>query len=525
MFRKITDQAILDQLIPYGNLRKANLMGANLEGIRMNNAILDDAILVGANLAGANLRKASLIAATIENAHFERAYLEKSYFQGIIFNNAHFEEARCNKINFYGSIIDGAHFERAIFIGGTFFDNVVFGQSYFEEANFTRATFTDCTFNNTNFMAANFTRATFTDCTFNNIIFMAANFTRSTFTNCTFDNTNFMEANFTRSIFINCLCNNNANFTGANFRHVYIDENTFFTEGLSDDQRAQISLLTEEVHHVGVAFEIHNFFSMLNIERISEYLNNYNQTHADEVNPNTISVDVDEHLFTPLLAFIDNSDLFLPDEKDLAKHNLRTRILPRIYGSNDNMRFENLFKVIDFVSRQNDNFIEQYIRIYINDCIFAYAGSSQTDSCTKGLIQRIVTTLNVVATNFLLDSENVVYREVQQLFIVFNDIVQEWAEKYLEGGEHVNELIRLTELQKKQHFINYMRQKYGELLTESIEAQIQSEANNYFEVGVFERMAFGLRRKINKKTKKMFKTKHYTKKFVKNKKKKLTKRK
>lgn len=532
MFQEITDPAIIEELSTYGNLTRTHLdnmdissVNTNLEGIRFNNSYLRrsnlinvnmfEARLIGTHLEGAYLENAILTRAIIDGAHFEGAHLRDSFFDGIRnFNDTHFEGAHCHNINLDESTIEGAHFQGAILTGANF-NNVTFGLSFFTGANFSNTTFNNCRFVNTYFSEANFTGAQFIDCECDIPNFIGANFTDA----------QFISSNFT-----------DAMMDDAIFEGVTTEDTFFNLAELSPEQRAHLEMvLTPEVvppivH--GVAFEIHNFFAMLNLEGIGAFLDDYNRTH-EEVNPNTLSDEEDEHrhLFSPLLTFIDNSNLFLPEEKERCKNNLEMRILPRVYGYEDIDRFGILFNsVMNFVCRQNDDFIEQYIRIYTKDCISAYTGA-HTESCTKGLIERIVTTLNIVASNFLLDfPDNHLYREVQQLFptIVFNDVVQEWAGRYLEGGEFENELTGLTVLQRKQHFIDYMRDKYGGLLTESIENQIMREADEYFAAGVFERMAFGLKRRKFKKSNRFRKPKkRITKKLAKRKqtKKKLVKRK
>lgn len=489
------------------NFNNAYLRGANLEGINMFEAKLS-----GAHFEEAHLEGAELISASINGAHFEGAHLNGAHLKGIRdFNNAHFEGADCNNIVLNRSVINGAHFEGAILTEISCV-GVTFGQSYFEGANFRNATFIDCRFVNTHFMSAHFDGATFTNCISNNANFTGAHLNR----------VHFSGGNFTNAI-----------MSEVNFEGAVIEEQTFFNlDELSPEQRGHLGpLLVEEARPVvhGVAFEIHNLFGMLNLNRIRDFLDDFNKHHA-EVNPNTVSEEDGEepHLFKPLLAFIDNSNTFLPSEKEQYKTNLQTRVLPRVYGYGDFANFASIFNsVMKFVCRQNDSFIEEYIRIYSKDCLFAYSGAN-TDSCTKGMIERIITTLNEVASNFLLDFPDIkLYRDLRQLFptIVFNDVVQEWAGKYLEGGDNESELTAMNPLQRKQHFIEYMKNKYGGLLTQAIDLQINAEANQYFSTGVFDRMAFGIRsKKYRKNHKKTKKRNLYTKRIGKNvAKKKLTK--
>jgi hypothetical protein len=254
----------------------------------------------------------------------------------------------------------------------------------------------------------------------------------------------------------------------------------------------------------GAAFEIHNLFQALDLDPISQYLNNFNNDNSHPINPKTIPDNVNEptNLFTPLLVFIDKSDLFLPNKKERVKYDLQARILPRVLGYEDLARYiDVLTSSINFVSRQDDNFIEQYIRDYMQDCLEAYNGPSPL-SCVKGMVERIVTSLNDVAKQLLTAfPENQTYNEIKGLFpnIDFRAAVQEWAQKYLEDGESEDELINLSPEQRKQHFIDFMKQKYGGLITNSINDQINKEAKEYERMGVFERRSFGGKRKTRRK--------------------------
>lgn len=462
MFREITDPQILDELRPAGNLRGADLRNADITAVTVDleNIHFEDAHLEGANLEGVNLYDAYLRGAHLEGAHLEGAYLTRAKIDGADFTGAHldnaffddissfngtrFIDANCNGINLDASTLAGANFRSADFIQ-TDLEGVDFRGAHLEGAHFIDA----------NLEGADFSSA-------------------------------FLE---------------DADFQGA-----ITDDNTRFRrENLSQAQLQQLGLLQEIAQPVpGVAFEIHNLFSALNIDGITDYLNNFNNDNNHPVNPNAIPDNNEPNiLFTPLIAFINKSELFLPDEKEIITNNLQTRILQRVqaYG-NINEFYPLLRSVINFVSRQENNFIEQYIRVYIQDCLEAYSGNNGV-SCTKGMVERIITVLNEVSKQMLTEfPENQTYNNIKQLFpnIVFNELVQEWSQKYLQDGENEEELARLTVGQRKRHFINFMRAKYGGLITESILQQINNEATRYENEGIFERMSFGGRR--NKKNKK-----------------------
>jgi hypothetical protein len=193
--------------------------------------------------------------------------------------------------------------------------------------------------------------------------------------------------------------------------------------------------------HQGVAYEIHNLFNMLDLARIREFLHTYNIEHP-VVNPNTQDPQIPYvGVFDPLLIFIAKSALFLADEKVRYLENLINQILPRVYEYAN----QALFKlVIDFVCKQNDDFIEQYIRIYVVDCLNAYDGVGNNNSCTKGMIERVITSLNTVASAILLDTpDNPLCLSITSLFptISFTDTVREWCVNYLEDGPNNAELV------------------------------------------------------------------------------------
>jgi uncharacterized protein YjbI with pentapeptide repeats len=462
MFREITDTAILDELRPAGNLRGADLREADIEGVtsRLSNIHFDDAHLEGANLQGTNLYDAYLRGAHLEGAHLEGADLTEAKIDGANFSGAHLEGAELRGIG---------NFRGCSFIGA-FCNGINLEGSELAGANFSNAHFENTDLNSVDFRGAHLE---------------GANFTNANLEGADFDGA-FLE--------------------GANFEGVTIDDNTRFTrENLSQEQLRQLGLIEEIAPPVpGVAFEVHNQFNAINIDGITDYLNNFNNDINHPGNPNAISDNNEpNNLFTPLFAFINNSELFLPNEKETIKNNLQSRILERVEGyGNINELYPLLRSIINFVSRQENNFIEQYIRVYIQDCLEAYSGNNGA-SCTKGMVERIITTLNAVSTQMLTEfPENQTYNDIKRLFpnIVFNEVVEEWSRKYLQDGENEEELASLTVKQRKQHFINFMIEKYREtgLYTEPIRQQINNEADRYERDGILERMYFGGRR--NKKT-------------------------
>lgn len=463
MSRIITDPEILRELRPRGNLREKNLSGANLERANLRGANLE-----GAKLMGANLRGAILTGANIKSVDFSEANLENAHLDNITsFLGTRFVNAMCHNIILFTSNLIGANFTQTIF----------------QESNL----------QNINFMGAFLVRANFAECELQGANFSAAHL----------DDANFEGSDLERTNFIG------AYLGGVTFETATVYDNTRFTIGaLSPVQLQQLEAQRHVQHQPiqGVAFEVHNQFNALNINGITDYLNNFNNDINHPINPNAIPNNNEpNNLFTPLIAFINKSELFLPNEKENIKNDLQTRILARVleYG-NIRQLFPLLRSVINFVSRQENNFIEQYIRVYMQDCLHAYSGNEGA-SCTKGMVERIITTLNAVSTQMLTEfPENQTYNDIKRLFpnIVFNEVVEEWARKYLEDGELHDEITGLTVEQRKQHFIKFMTEKYEGvgLINDTIRQQINNEADRYERDGILERMYFGGRR--NRKTRK-----------------------
>jgi uncharacterized protein YjbI with pentapeptide repeats len=460
------DPNLLASLVPGGDLPSIHLENANLPNINLEEANLQGAYLNNGNFAGAHFEEATLIGV--------RANGRRSRFNNANFDRADLEEA----------LFTDAHLERASFVGANLI-NAVFVRAHLEEANFQYASLEEAVFVGAHLEGAHFEDTYLVNANFRGAYLQGANFQA-----------------IPRGYLL-----------GADFEGVHIDNNTLFNiNNLSQQQRQQIQQIqqiqqeqAQPVIRPGAAFEIHNLFEALDLVPISQYLNNFNNDNNHPINPKTIPDNVNEptNLFTPLLVFIDKSDLFLPNnKKERVKYDLQARILPRVLGYENLDRYKDvLTSSINFVSRQDDDFIEQYIGAYIQDCLEAYNGPSP-ESCVKGMVERIVTNLNEVANQLLTAfPENQTYNEIKGLFpnIDFRAAVQEWAQKYLEDGESEDELINLSPEQRKQHFIDFMKQKYGGLITNSINDQINKEAKEYERMGVFERRSFGGKRKTRRK--------------------------
>jgi uncharacterized protein YjbI with pentapeptide repeats len=463
-------------------LRGLPLRGANFSGANLSRANLSGSDLSRANLRGADLRGANLTRAHLNDAHLNDAHLEGANLTNASLNDAHLEGAHLEGANLQGAelnsaILTGAHLEGAILI------DAILNRANLQDSHLNRANLTRASLNDTFLNGAHLEDAILIDA--------------------------LGTPNYERVVRALSVREQQA----AAFQQA-VQQAIAFQEAEAARQPTPAAAVRQPTPaaavrqptpaaaaHQGRAYEIHNYFEMLPEEEITKFLQNFNR-HT-ELNQKTIqsfaTSSSEQSLFTPLLNFIDNSELFIEKEKNKQNLNRTLTIVTPYRGFNDKRDLLN--STIEFVSKQSDDFIEQYIQILIDDCLNAYGHGGQ--SCVKGMFERIVTTLGEVAKTLTKDKnqENETYKTLKYLFpqINFVELVQEWAATYLEGGEKEEELRSLTEERKKAHFINFMETKYGGLLNETIRRKILEEAKKYQDIGVFERMAFG-RRKGNKKT-------------------------
>jgi ankyrin repeat protein len=259
----------------------------------------------------------------------------------------------------------------------------------------------------------------------------------------------------------------------------------------------------------GVAFEIHNFFNLLDINKITKFITQFNDSKP-EFNNNVLQFSLDP-LLSPLINFVNNT---YPENVKQEKINGLTSINASIasYGNYDQM-LPLLQKVITFVSKQSDEFIALYIDMLKYDCLNAYAGSNRS-SCIKGMVERIITVLKDVAIGLLTkDPDNENYVKLKDIFMEFNEFIGEWSNTYLEDGPKRSELEALTEVERENHFITFMVKKYtddddpdgrecspdGSKCSTEMCAKIKTEAAKFRDGGVFKNLVMGGNKKRYKR--------------------------
>jgi surface protein len=272
----------------------------------------------------------------------------------------------------------------------------------------------------------------------------------------------------------------------------------------------------------GRAFEIHNAFASLDINAIILFLQQEIQNNPSN-NVNTEGNYNDNTLFLPLYNFIINK---FPEDSENTNSDVITKQqyidnLKNIYNNistylGARRPNENMSTVINFVIKQDDNFIDQYIRGFRDDCMNAYAGSANPQACLKGQYEYMFTAIGNVAENLCLDNPDCdeKYKILKQLFQkkTYSELTQEWSNTYLIDGEKESEFKGLTIPQRKQQFIDYMKNAFGGRLNQLWIDRINNDANEYESMGIFENRQFGGRKNKTKKSRKHNNMKNKTKK-------------
>jgi len=175
----------------------------------------------------------------------------------------------------------------------------------------------------------------------------------------------------------------------------------------------------------GVAYEIHNAFADFKFDQFMEIINRLNGTRNKYKNNDN-----------PLLPLIIHSK----NNEDLIRVSRRLSTYEKL-GENK----KNITACIQYVLTQPPVFIDNYIQIYIKDCILAYNSGNNTMSCIKGIYERIYyafrDTIAVVCSS--PDTCKPEYDELLNCFNVlpsFNDIFKEWSLQYnSEREDHFNQ--------------------------------------------------------------------------------------
>jgi hypothetical protein len=224
----------------------------------------------------------------------------------------------------------------------------------------------------------------------------------------------------------------------------------------------------------GVAFEIHNAFSKINLRNLVDFVraNNLELIDLDYSSPDAFLNNINS-IFTIYINthFSEAS----PDKKRSLIDHLG-KVLSKIRGidfdyemnSIDMLRWEFLKLIISFVMKQEVNFVENYLDTFIEDSYRAYssaAGDPEANiSCPKGIIERFVLSLH--SASVLLCPENFStcpspYKELIRLLCSAVEVHINWGE--LQQDWYRSGIGKIPLKARKQNFIEYMKKRANEI--------------------------------------------------------------
>lgn len=230
-----------------------------------------------------------------------------------------------------------------------------------------------------------------------------------------------------------------------------------------------------------VAFEVHNVFADLNLDKFMTIIRRENNGASNFKNT--------QNVLKPLFLYINSEDTTLtPEQKTRYKKNFRKPISGIIDRVNDYISDhpevnDNTLEVIQFVLSQDPKYKDLYIETFENECMGAYTSGSK-ESCTKGMWERIYLANKGTIEGLCFDelqgnssssasSCKPVYLELYNTFtpgadIDINEIFYRWYNQFSYDAipEEENPLKNLSVDSRKQHYRDFVRQDRA--ITENI---------------------------------------------------------
>ena len=405
--------------------------------ITLEGANLRGADLRNALLYKANLRRANLIDAHLEGAHLEWAHLERANLRDSHLEGAHLEDAYLQQAHLVGAHLEGAHLQWAQ-LQGAYLEGSYLTEAHLEGAHLE-----------------------------------GAHLTIADLRGAHLEGAHLQGARLIRT-----------DLTGAHLQGAHL-------QGVILRNAIGITPLLQE--RVGIAYEIHNAFANFEPKK-EEYLALIRQPGNPEIyNKDHIYDYINE-------MFIQNINTLFPSEKEQKQKDFK-KVFTKMRGSIYTEDIEFVGKSVTFAFSQNNDFKEQYIIAFLDETCNAYAGSGDTTSCSKGIIERLVLTAGTVVEILCKEGcDNEIYNKLYKLMkgkMHHHDATKEWFEKAVED-ENIK---KMTVDQKKADFITFMTKN-----TSLSEDEVKKLANEI--EGGFENLQFGgnASRKPRKSSKKQRKS-------------------
>jgi Leucine-rich repeat (LRR) protein len=147
----------------------------------------------------------------------------------------------------------------------------------------------------------------------------------------------------------------------------------------------------------GIAFQVHNFYHKINMDRLLEFIKENIDINTDEeVRKIRTMKDIVRYIDNTFTGIINNMNT-TPNKSTTLKEFKRvfgTHLIPKRYNVKD---VKLIVSCLEYVKKQPKVFQEAYVSSYTHDCAHAYNGQGNQMSCSKGTIERLVTSLTPAA--------------------------------------------------------------------------------------------------------------------------------
>jgi len=518
----------------------ANLSGADLSGADLRRTNLRGANLTGTNLSGAKLRAADLSGSiltgtTLLRAKMSGANMSYTDLTGIIgilpfhLQNVNFSHAVMTGLDLSDRNLSASNFFYATMIGTNTRDANLAGANL-RSANLTNADMLDVNLSGANLSYTIFTHAVMTGANLENSRMVRADLTNADLRGAILINTNlelavFTGANLTHADLTGAIMRR-TNFTGARIGNLIIENGMTYDEAVNIAAQMVIENNDPELAPVlnnnnnnnnnnlfaptGRAFEVHIDFDKIK-DYIPTYLDILKEINTKE-DEEYLASNIAEYCKSILLEFINiEYDTLLTNaeaitnnvEKDTKKvelnkekHTLIENLNKVINKAKDLINSDSnkliIGRTIDFIKNQPSEFVLEYTKSFVFDCVNAYEGANGM-SCVKGIVERFISILlEKLELACLEGCPNPIYDSILKLFnkkLDLNDVIQEWSEKRMES----NNLKIMTRKARKDDFINYAIKKYTDagLLTVNTQRMIEEEAIKLNSTPMFEGLILG----------------------------------
>ena len=519
---------------------------------------------------------------TIENVDFQGCDLQYSHFGPLcdIQDDVNFEDAKLSWVHFEGH----QNMSEIVHYGNINFNddmNITLTRCRLHDFHFENWVFKRTTFNHCSFLVENDDNSycIFEHCLFYGVIFVSCQLQKcqfkpdnefirlaTAFDECMLQGTNFSGCDLTKVEFINNTFSNDTDFTNALLSEdttalFNVLEPNVLPRGINDmipinfDGIDFPELPNLQATRDGNAYEVHREFANLDLNAINMFLTDYINTH-DNINP--LATDINDkskqhaklnllEFLWPLVYFINNYDEINEAEKLKLVNaiNLLNKRMINPNSRNNLIEFMKLMqKAVQFVIRQDNEFIQRYINSFIMDCFGAYDrrgnadiddySSTATLSCDKGIYERLIKSIGNAARieNDTDNSEQTqLYRRLQRLFgltdrfdeIETNRLITTWGQKYFnrqdddrdamtpEERQELAEVEALSPQERKEHFINFVYSQLDPHVDKrKIQPIIDKFLNDFEQLNSFETLTLGGRKRTSKTRKPYYKTKSKT---------------